>query len=1081
MNAKQVLRWALRAALLSVAVLCGACSRGGKPPAPGVAVESVAPQGAGARAGLREGDILLSWRRAAAGGPLRSCADFAAAEVEQAPRGPVELQVLRGLKVSAVALSPGEWQVEVLPRTAGDAGEDECQAYAWARRLTRRKRWPEAQTAWAEAARRAKARGRPFFLARILQEQGAFLNDRDDFPAAEAGLRESLRLLRQVAPDSLAEAATWHALGRLARRQSNFSRAVTDLRKALDLRSRLAPGSLEHAATLNNLGINAWYQGDLAQAKSFYLQALALIHQRAPDSLDEASLLNNLGLLSRTLGDPEAAASYLEKAGRIWQRLDPDGPDLARNFDNLGALAADRGDLARSERYHQEALRRLEAISPGSLEVAEMLTNLGMVVRDRYDLTGAEFLFRRSLAIRQRLAPDSRDVAACLSNLAWIQQEKGLLDEAEDLNRRALAIRSRIAPGSPEVALSLAMLGAIATKREDFRTASSLAEQALALQHRFAPGTIAESQILALLGGIDNERKRYADGEARARQALAIVHRLAPGSGLEAESLNLLGEALASSGRRAEAVSYFTAAVDALEAQSGRLGGSDEARSSFQARFSVFYANLIELQIEGGDAPAALKTLERWRARMLLIQITERDLAFRADVPATLLRQQRALDREYEKTQGEIARLEATHGPELQALLVRLTRLRGDRSALVGRIVRASPHYASLRYPRPLDLEAARRALDPGTVWLSYFVGEKATFLFVVTPEAEGDSEGLQILRLPIGRRELAAEAAVFRGLILRGKGHTTVEEALLVQGQKLYDLLIAPAAPWIEGADRILISPDGPLHTLPFAALVRPGEARQFLVDWKPIHTVLSATLYAELRRGRPDLPAGSGALVAFADPLVRASEGSKATPDDPPLRRYRAGLPPLPGAREEVRALAALYGNDATIYTGAAATEKRLEHLPVRPRYLHLACHALLDRRFPLDSALALATPAGDDPGDNGMLQAWEILERLRLDVDLVTLSACGTGLGREAAGEGLIGLTRAFQYAGARSVLASLWAVSDRSTAALMKGFYTRLRAGVPKDVALAEAQRELLHGHEFSHPYSWAAFELNGDWR
>jgi CHAT domain-containing protein len=310
---------------------------------------------------------------------------------------------------------------------------------------------------------------------------------------------------------------------------------------------------------------------------------------------------------------------------------------------------------------------------------------------------------------------------------------------------------------------------------------------------------------------------------------------------------------------------------------------------------------------------------------------------------------------------------------------------------------------------------------------------------------------------------------------------HTTLEEALLVQGQKLYELLIAPAAPWIEGADRLLISPDGPLHTLPFAALVRPGEERQFLVDWKPIHTVLSATLYAELRRGRPDLPAGSGALVAFADPLVRSSEGVKATPDDPPLRRYRAGLPPLPGAREEVRSLAALYGKDALIYTGAAATEKRLEHLPVHPRYLHLACHALLDRRFPLDSALALATPAGEDPGDNGMLQAWEILERLRLDVDLVTLSACGTGLGREAAGEGLIGLTRAFQYAGARSVLASLWAVSDRSTAALMKGFYTRLRAGVPKDVALAEAQRELLHGHELSHPYSWAAFELNGDWR
>ncbi|HEV7784932.1 MAG TPA: CHAT domain-containing protein, partial [Thermoanaerobaculia bacterium] len=243
----------------------------------------------------------------------------------------------------------------------------------------------------------------------------------------------------------------------------------------------------------------------------------------------------------------------------------------------------------------------------------------------------------------------------------------------------------------------------------------------------------------------------------------------------------------------------------------------------------------------------------------------------------------------------------------------------------------------------------------------------------------------------------------------------------------------------------------------------------------------VLSATLYAELKQGRRALPVGGGPLVAFADPVYQTIPGAVAKADDSPLRRYRAGLPPLPGAREEVQALSALYGRDARAYLGAAATEAQVEHLPVATRYLHFACHALLDRHFPLDSALALATSHDGHEGDNGLLQAWEIFERLRIDADLVTLSACGTGLGRDGGGEGLIGLTRAFQYAGARSVLASLWAVSDRSTAALMARFYTRLRAGSPKDVALAEAQRELLRDGQFSHPYSWAAFELNGDWR
>jgi CHAT domain-containing protein/Flp pilus assembly protein TadD len=1063
-----------------------ACGRAGAPPAsPGVVVESASPQGAGARAGLRAGDILLSWRRQADASPLSSCADFVAAEVEQAPLGAVELQVLRGGKASRLALPPGDWQVEVLPRADG-AGKEECRAYARARSLTREKRWDEARTAWDEAAQRARTSPDGPFAVRVLQEQGVFLTTREDFPAAEKVLGESLRTAQKIAPGSLAEASSWHALGRLEQGRGALAPSVEALRKALALRSRLAPGSLELVSTLNNLGIDTWYQRDLKGARALYLQALALARRRAPGSMDEARVLNNLGLLSRDAGEFLEAASFFKQAAHIWERLDPDGMDLTRAYENLAALASDKGDLAVSEDYHRAALHRFEAFAPESLEIAKILANLGMIARDRFDFPEAETLFRRALAVQQRRAPGSLDEAKTLSSLGWILQESGRLDEAEGAIRRALAIRSRNAPGSPEVALSLAALGGIAIKRHDYRTGISLGEQALAIQHRSAPGMLHESNILLFLGKLDLEQGRFGPAEARARQALAIRRRLAPRTRLEAEDLSLLARALQLSGRGTEAVPVFESAIDTLEAQIGRLGGTDEARSGFMAQFSEIYEDLIALHIQRGETAAALQVLERWRARMLLSEIAERDLAFSTDVPAPLLNRQRELDREYEKVQRDIAGTDPRRG-EVQALLVRLTRLRNERSALVDRIVRASPRYASLRYPRPLDLAAARRALDPGTVWLSYFVTEGATFLFVVTPAADGPAnspaDGIRAIRLAEGRRALEEDAAVFRGLILRGKGQTAADRELRLQGRKLYDLLIAPAEPWIRHASRILISPDGPLHTLPFAALVRP--AGDYLVEWKPIHTVLSATLYAELQHGRRDLPPGQGAMVAFADPLLRAGKvpAAPADSEDPPLRRYQAGLPPLPGAREEVRTLAALYGRDASIYVGAAATEQRLEHLPVRPRYLHLACHTLLDPRFPLDSALALATPTGADAddGDDGMLQAWEILERLRFDADLVTLSACGTGLGREAAGEGMIGLTRAFQYAGARSVLASLWGISDRSTPELMGRFYTLLRRGVPKDVALAEAQREMLRGGKLSHPYSWAGFELTGDWK
>jgi CHAT domain-containing protein/Tfp pilus assembly protein PilF len=1053
-----------------------------------VVVESLGAQGAGVRAGLHAGDILLSWHRAAAApanpgeaeGNLGSCSDVAEVEIEEAPRGPVELRVQRHGKTSTVELTAGTWQVEVKPRVAPGPEVAGCAAYALARRAARESRWTEALQGFTAAGTWARASRRLRFAALILQERSEVSLGGGDFSAMEKDLRESLRLLRQAAPGSLMEASAWHLLGRMERRRAALAASKPYLLQALELRHRFAPESLERAATLNNLGIVAMGQGDLVSAKQLFRQALDLIGRRAPGSLDEGQLLNNLGLLARAGGDYATAMTYFVQANRIWQRLDPGGLDLARGFTNLASLASDRGDLALSEEYDQAALERFEKIAPEGLETAKLLVNLGIIARDRFNFEEAETLFRRALAIQRKRAPDSTEEASGLSNLAWVLIERGRLGEAETCARRALSIRSRETPGSPDVAISLSILGEIAQKRGDYRTAASLGEQSLALQHRIAPGTIQEGDDLQLLGSLALQAGRLEQAERYGRQALAIAHRLQPQSRAEAEILDLIGSALWRSGHAAEAEDLLLAAVAALEAQVGRLGGTGEAGTNFQARWGEIYQHLIKLQIERGKESAALQTLERWRARGLLAQIAQRDLVFSADIPAPLLKRQRDLDQKYRQAQEKVAEADPRNQPEVEADLVMLSRVRNERLALEDSIVHASPRYASLRHPRPLDLAAARGALDPGTVWLSYFVTPEETFLFVVTPTSSGEAEGLRVFRLAATAESLAAETAVFRGLILRGRDQTKVEPALLIQGRKLYDLLIAPAAPWIGRSDRILISPDGSLHTLPFGALVRPGKKPEYLLESKPVHTVLSATLYAQLKARRRNGAGGSnGPLVAFADPTYRTVPGTPAaSPDDSPLRRYRAGLPPLPGAREEVQALSALYGREARAYIGAAATETQVEHLPVPTRYLHFACHALLDRHFPLDSALALATSQGDD---NGLLQAWEIFEKLRIDADLVTLSACGTGLGREAGGEGLIGLTRAFQYAGARSVLASLWAVSDRSTAALMARFYTKLRAGSPKDVALAEAQRELLREDHFSHPYSWAAFELNGDWR
>ena len=527
-----------------------------------------------------------------------------------------------------------------------------------------------------------------------------------------------------------------------------------------------------------------------------------------------------------------------------------------------------------------------------------------------------------------------------------------------------------------------------------------------------------------------------------------------------------------------EGVHDLCRAIDLFDRQRARLGGAPEAKTSFEAAVDGYYHACLEGLIDLGQTAEAFHVLERGRARSFLELLAERDLRL-ADLPPELAAERKRIHAEYDRVQSQLAALSAGRDDtEIARLTGELRDLRTRQEGILARIRRESPRAAALQDPQPLDLAGARAALDPGTVLLEYAVGEETTWLFVVQP-AGAKGSGLAVFRIGIGAKRLREEVESFR-LLVKDPGSDPAE--LQTRARRLYRLLVRPAEARIARAQRILLSPHGPLHTLPFAALVR-GDG--YLIEWKPIHSVLSATVYGELAKLRPPRRApGEERLVAFGDPLYPAP--TPDAPADPELReavRRGLALRPLPLSGQEVRDVAALYPK-AQVYLGREATEERAKSIGPEPRRLvHFACHGLLDERFPLNSALALTVPEKPAEGrDNGLLQAWEIFESVRLDADLVTLSACDTGLGREMAGEGLIGLTRAFQYAGARSVLASLWEVADRSTARFMKSFYGHLHSGKSKDEALRAAQIDHIRERAGpSHPFHWAAFQLTGDWQ
>jgi CHAT domain-containing protein len=483
--------------------------------------------------------------------------------------------------------------------------------------------------------------------------------------------------------------------------------------------------------------------------------------------------------------------------------------------------------------------------------------------------------------------------------------------------------------------------------------------------------------------------------------------------------------------------------VALFESQRGRVGRSDEERSLFVSGFHGIYRSLIDLLAQQGRMAEAFQVLEASRARSLLSMLAARDLVFDLDVSPEKERARRAVGADYESARQRLERGRA--GSQEAALQAKLAELRERQIELEAEIRQASPRLAALREPQPLDGAQVAAHLSPGTLLIAYSVGSERTIAFAL----DHGGNGPQGYVVPAGEAELRRRIEAWRRLA-REPGRRFRAEA-----RRLYALLLGPLAEPLLRAQRVVISADGPLHALPFAAL---RDQRGYLAESKALAFVPSGTVYAQQIGSRH--PRRWGPPAAFGDPL------------------YAGGtLPPLPGSRREVSALAAAFPETRT-YLARQATEERVKALERDTRFVHFAVHGLVDERAPLDSALALSTRAAPDANaDSGFLYAWEVFERVRLDTDLVTLSACESASGADRRGEGLIGLTRAFLYAGARSVLASLWTVGDASTGAFMKSFYEAWARGATKAEALRLAQVDAIRRGQ--RPLRWAGFQLYGD--
>lgn len=684
-------------------------------------------------------------------------------------------------------------------------------------------------------------------------------------------------------------------------------------------------------------------------------------------------------------------------------------------------------------------------------------------------------------------------------------------------------------------------LGDVAFKQGNYKEAEALYEKAAkgAREDRrddlVWPALRGQGQALLRQAAAERDRKKAERLRDKAldsyREALAAVEKIRQGGVRADESRTTF---LATTGEVFEeaAAALAEAALSAQPASGSSLKGSEGAEGLEGPALAY--------------ASEALSTIERGRARSLLDLLNESGAEITEGVPEELLREKRENQTRQAEIAAELTGVElggAEKKKKPEELEAELDELQVKLDSIENRIRAQSPRYAQLTAARTLTLDDVRRqVLDDETALLEYSLGAERSYLLAVT--RSGVSVARLPGREEVGRlvvdfrrhlipaslrRSLtdlvAAAVDPQRGLKLsatRADASTVAVGAYAAAAHALYQAVVEPAAPLYK-RNRLLVVADGALNYVPFHALVTQAAAEgadfaslEYLLKKNETVFAPSASVVAAIRQQRETNASVAGGLLVVADPVFdptdkravaaggsnlqqagsgRApgfesavgdvAEGLNAANLQPAAGGQRVALVRLAGTRaeaEQIKLLAERAGRRADVWLGLDANEGQLEARDLRGyRVLHFATHGLLNAERPQFTGVVLSL-VGNRGGADGFLRTDEVFN-LKLGSPLVMLSACETGLGREKRGEGVMGLARAFMYAGAPTVGVTLWSVADKPTADLMSNFYQNLLATRPAtpSAALHAARLSLLARKETSAPYFWAPFVLVGDWR
>jgi len=865
----------------------------------------------------------------------------------------------------------------------------------------------------------------------------------------------------------------------MSRSQSNLAtvygniglqdKAVAYYQQALKIREELL--GPEHAATANilvNLGGACNDKGAYVQAIDYLRTALPVQMERfGKEHLNVGKLLYNLGVAYRNTGQYTLAEDFLIQSQQIFSQLE------RRQFDQeiliyqtLANVKAEQGETEAAIRLRKKGINLLQQSNEqASLEIGEAYDVLGLDFLDVGRFDSCFFYFQKAEHIFKNLEGAEVQTANLHNNMALAYMVKGDILSAKDYTRKALSVQKKILEkNDPALAYSYNSLAIISLKEGQAGEALKWAQQAIVANHESFSDT-------------EDWQKNPLEGYRRADYLFESIL-------LKAKALEQLGQMVDASHQYRDADELLESTKNQLISRQDRL---NQSKNVYRLSKAAIQNSLQLAQQESGRRylEMAFYYAEKSKASVLAQSITANNAKYFAGLPAELIRQEEQLQSDINYYSLQLANTAEVDRSSL--FRKALFEARQNYQALIQNFEQNYPFYYELRYSKIIpQAKAVQFALEEDQAVISYFTADTVLYSFLITKDK------LEVSESGIGEDFQDQITGMYKGITLQ------LDEDYIENAQQLYTLLMPFQLD--DKIGHLIFVPDGRLVSLPLEALLSesldphrdkdlshlPYLLKDYRISYAPSVSIFhqQKSTVSELDQTQVNRIM---ALAPVFEDQVLANETSRAylEPIDDKQRSFMLNgqsVSSLPATKDEILSIQEVFlANDipAMSYLTSSATEAQIKREEVaKSKYLHIATHGFVNESHPdLSGLMFYPDPSSQE---DGILAAAEVYS-LRLSADLVSLSACETGIGKLTTGEGILGLSRAFLYAGAKNLMVSLWKVADRSTAQLMGSFYREHLNNREKNYAYAlrQAKLNMISSENFNAPYYWSAFVLIGE--